>query len=378
MFVFIRTILLALAGVVLAIVAGVSSQASHTIISQTPTILGITASTTETDTNKSPEASSTTETTAKPAKKITVPVKNEPAKTPAAETIPAAASTPTLSPSALNDLVRGSIVNIICTTKTGGSLNSISASGVVIDSRGLILTNAHVGQYFLLKDYPVPDFVTCIVRTGSPARPKYGAELLFLPPSWIEANAKKIQMQKPTGNGEHDYALLRITGAVSRDIDFPVSFPFLAMSTTPPGEGESMLAAGYPAGFLGGITVQKDLYATSAQTQVGELFTFDADTVDLFSIGASLVAQQGASGGAIANSDGTLMGLIATTSDAPDTGSRDLRAISTAYIIRDFAKESGVSFASLLNGDVVREAAAFSENTAPTLTQTLIAAIENP
>jgi S1-C subfamily serine protease len=322
-------------------------------------------------------ASSTPQAAAKPAKKITTPPKSEPVKTAVPAQTPTAQNAPSLSPSALNDLVRGSIVNILCTTKAAGPLNSISASGVVIDSRGLILTNAHVGQYFLLKDYPIPDFVTCIIRTGSPARPKYTAELLFLPPSWIAANAQKIQVQKPTGNGEHDYAFIRITGTVSGDVSLPSAFPYLPMSTTPPGEGENMLAAGYAAGFLGGITVQKDLYATSAQTKVGELFTFDTDTIDLFSIGASLVAQQGASGGAVANGNGTLMGLIATTSDAPDTGSRDLRAVSIAYIVRDFEKESGVSLENYLNGDVAREARSFSLNTAPRLTQKLIDAIES-
>ena len=374
--VFIRTILLAFAGLILALIAGLSTQLSqHVTVSQSVVSSTTPQNTESATTTEALATASSTPVLQPPAKKIPSPSKTESAKTPTPATKPAPAA-PALSPSALNDLVRGSIVNVLCMTKGGGALNSISASGVMVDPRGVILTNSHVAQYFLLKDYPSRDFVTCTIRTGSPAQSKYTAELLFVSPSWIADNAEKIKLQKPTGNGEHDYALLRITGVVGPDISLPTAFASLPVSIAPPFDGEDMLAAGYPAGFLGGIAVQKDLYATSAVTHVGDLFTFDKDTVDLFSIGSSIVAQQGASGGAVADGNGTLMGIIVTTSDAPDTGGRDLRAISTAYIVRDFQKESGTSIAAYLDGDIASKAHTFAQDTAPALTQKLINAIE--
>ena len=38
--------------------------------------------------------------------------------------------------------------------RLGRLFNPISGSGVIVDSRGVVLTNAHVGQFFLLHDYP--------------------------------------------------------------------------------------------------------------------------------------------------------------------------------------------------------------------------------
>ncbi|HEV8677502.1 MAG TPA: hypothetical protein VN701_01580, partial [Candidatus Paceibacterota bacterium] len=67
---------------------------------------------------------------------------------------PSAPQTPLLSPEQVNENARASIVNILCLATGNGQENSISGSGVIIDARGVILTNAHVGQYFLLKDYP--------------------------------------------------------------------------------------------------------------------------------------------------------------------------------------------------------------------------------
>src|SRR3989344_252919 len=73
---------------------------------------------------------------------------------PQAITAPLGAEHATTSALALNEQVRAAVVNILCITGSGGPLNSISGSGVIIDPRGIILTNAHVAQYFLLKNYP--------------------------------------------------------------------------------------------------------------------------------------------------------------------------------------------------------------------------------
>ncbi len=387
MFAFIRTILFALAGLVFAIVAGLSSSPAQVSISQKPqattSATGLSNLGTSTLANI---ISATAKETEKSLSGKDTNTKSIVAQTSAPKTSPTPSSgtNPTVTApvkepvnqAALNEKVRAAIVNIICISKSSGPLNSISASGVIIDSRGTIITNSHVGQYFLLKNYPVPNFVECTIRTGSPATAKYTAELLFLPPSWIADNAEKINEDKPTGNGEHDYAFLRITGTINSSISMPAAFPFLSVSTNPPGEGQSLIAAGYPAGFLGGISVQKDLYASSALTHVGDIFTFAENTIDLFSIGGSIVAQQGASGGAVANEDAVLMGIIVTATDAPDTASRDLRAITTSYIIRDFQKEAGTAIDTYMDGDTAAQARNFASNVAPLLTQKLINAIE--
>lgn len=281
----------------------------------------------------------------------------------------------------LNDVTRAALVNILCTTAGAGPLNPISGSGVVIDPRGVVLTNAHVAQYFLLKNYPREGFVECVLRTGSPATPAFEADLLFLPPSWIAQNAQKIDDERPTGNGEHDYALLRITGALGAE-SVPTTLPHLPLALDEPIQNASVLLAGYPAGFLGGATIAKELYAASANAQIGTIYTFDTSTIDVFSIGGSVVAQQGSSGGAVSElnaqspNGAALVGLIVTSSDAPDTASRDLRALSTEYIIRDFASEYGAPLATFLGRDLVFEQALFLQTIAPALTSALTNALE--
>lgn len=280
---------------------------------------------------------------------------------------------------ALNEVVRSAVVNILCTTLGSGPINPISASGVVIDPRGIILTNAHVAQYLLLKDYPAPGFVECVARTGSPATPAYRLELLFIPPSWVVKNAEKIDDERPTGNGEHDYALLHVVETLRAELPDPL--PHLPLVSDSPLPGASVLLAGYPAGFLGGAIIAKELYAASTNARVGEVYTYNASTIDLFSIGGSILAQQGSSGGAVAvaNSESTsgaaLLGLIVTSSDGPDTASRDLRALSTEYIVRDFALERGIPFTDFLAREPQDEAARFTTTSLPTLSALLIRAL---
>jgi len=275
----------------------------------------------------------------------------------------------------INNTVREATVNILCNSQAGGPLSSITGSGVFIDPTGVILTNAHVAQYFLLKNYSSPGFLNCIIRTGSPASPAYTAELLFLPPSWIAANAKKITDDAPTGNGERDYALVRVTGMIDSRKELPAAFPFLPLFFSEITEGDTVVVAGYPAGFSGGITIAKDLYAASSITQIGNVYTYASTTIDIYSVGGSVVAQQGSSGGAVADSNGNLVGLIVTSTITPDTASRDLHALATSYIARDFEHEYGISLPSFFTRDLKGAAQIFATVIAPTLTQALTAVL---
>lgn len=292
--------------------------------------------------------------------------------------VPAAVTLPpsSISPPTLNELARKSVVNIFCTSTLSGPFDAISASGVIVDSRGIILTNAHVAQYFLLRNYPSPNTMSCVIRTGAPAVATYTAELLFLPKSWVEKNAEKINEEKPLGTGQHDYALLRIVGVTNPQNTLPDSFSALPMTTALPKLNEDVLVVGYPAGFLDGISLQRALYQTSAFTKVAELLTFVENTLDLFSIGGSVVAQSGASGGAATNLQGELMGIVVTSTQAADTASRDLRAITISYFLRDFQIESGQSLTEYVTGDLAEKATAFRINQEPVLVKKLVDALE--
>ena len=303
----------------------------------------------------------------------TAPVKPVPevAEEPAQEVV--VEEVPQISFTTINEVTREALVNIFCTTKSGGLFKPVTGSGVVIDERGIILTNAHVAQYFLIEDYVTEDFINCVIRTGSPAKPLYTAKPLFISPSWVKANANGIIQQEPKGTGEDDYALLLITGRTDPTKTIPDKFSFIkpfydSGSIT---KGDNVLLAGYPAGFLSGIAISKSLYISSSVTQVMEVFTFKEGTLDLFSIGGSVVAQQGSSGGAVVNDRNELTGIIVTSSVAETTGERDLRAIAIGHINRSFVKDTGFNLQALFSSDVSAQADIFNESLAPALTQLL-------
>lgn len=278
----------------------------------------------------------------------------------------------------LNTKTREALVNILCTTPVGGPLRPLSGSGVIIDPRGVVITNAHVAQFFLLRDYPTPGNVDCVLRAGSPARTMYRAELLYLPPSWIERNAYKITQQVPTGTGEDDFALLLITGRTDPNAPLPASFPYVSYRLDDDfGVGDPLLIAAYPAGFLGGATVQTNLFISSALSDIKEVYTYDTGSIDLISVGGTVVSQQGSSGGAVMTvADQKLAGVIVTSTIAETTAERDLRAITVYHVNESMKKNTGFDFPFLLFGDVAFKASAFNLTTAPTLTRTLITELE--
>lgn len=295
-------------------------------------------------------ATTTTPAAAKtPAQKPASPVQTTSASPSAAS----APQTPLLSSEQVNENARASIVNILCIASSAGVVRSISGSGVVIDSRGIILTNAHIGQYFLLRDYPSKNAVDCTIRTGSPASPMYRANLLYLPPAWIAENASQINAEHGVGTGENDYAFLRVTSTTNPNGALPMLYANLPM-TTAVDTGDSVLVAGYPAGFLDAQTIERNLYATSAFTTIGQLYTFnDPSHVDAVSLGGTVVSQGGSSGGAVVRTyDGKLSGLIATATSGTTTADRDLRAITVGYIDRSLRDAGHGGLVEFLNRDL--------------------------
>ncbi len=275
----------------------------------------------------------------------------------------------------INQKARQAIVNILCTSQTGGSFQPLSGSGVVIDPRGIILTNAHIAQYLLLENYRAKNFLTCVARTGSPAVPAYTLKLLYISPRWLQANYKNITSQNPTGTGENDFALLAITGRTNPDSSLPASFPYLAINSNDEHIKTAMpvLLAGYPAGFLGGIAIQRELYIVSTVVNIGRRFTFtEGGQLDVFSLGGSPVAQKGSSGGAVVSSSEKLLGIIVTSTNATETSTRDLEAISIAHVSRSLFDETGLALNSLLASNLENFSAKFDEEALPGLQKLLI------
>lgn len=289
--------------------------------------------------------------------------------------IPNPYSSPPQSFLVVNEKTRAALVNILCSTQST-TLQSSSGSGVIIDPRGIILTNAHVAQYVLLAQSGKTN-LSCIIRVGAPATPRWGVEVLYIPPIWVREHAEDIRSVSPTGTGEHDYALLRII-PFSESSPFPASFPYIPTDTREGigFPGDPILAASYPSEFVGASATQFNLHPASSISTVKQLLTFQGETVDLLSLGGVPEAQSGSSGGAVVNAWGYLIGIITTTSEGPTTADRELRALSLSYINGDLLAQVGVNLAEFLTADPTTRSAEFSANTAPALTKLLLDEVE--
>ena len=286
---------------------------------------------------------------------------------------------PSIDSDKLNEIARNALVNVICTTKSSGPFNPSSGSGIIIDPRGIVLTNAHVAQYFLLEKYKGQDFMDCILRTGSPAYPSYDAEILYISPAWIKENKRNIILDNPTGTGENDFALLRINKHIRDGINLPDKFPSveIEMSEGNMVKNTEVLIVGYPAGFLGGTAIQKNLWPVTTFSYITNIFTFVSGTLDLVSLNGNIAAQKGSSGGGVINTqNGKLIGIIVTSTEAEQTGDRILNAITSTHINRSIFSEIGMNLETYLSGDLVARADNFNQTVSPSLTELLEAVLE--
>lgn len=248
-------------------------------------------------------------------------------------------------------LLKAAVVNIICLQE--GGLSGISGSGVIIDPRGIIMTVAHVGQQFLLRDYPAEDSGTCYIRTGSPAKNAYAAEPIFISPSWIEENPDAFFSSRPKGTGEHDFAFLAITRSVT-STPLPSRFPYIPLSPASTGieEGERVGTGSYAAEFLSSSEVRSSLYPTIKFADIVDIYTFDRNSSDIFSVAAGSAAQEGSSGGAVINGDDRLIGIITTRTVKPDLSLRTLQAITIDHARASFRADMRENLDSYLKGDL--------------------------
>lgn len=299
-----------------------------------PPVTGIASSTTTPVkiTTKNSVATSTTATssTKTSAKKVT-PVTSTP--TTQAPTQSAEETNAELAVSA--SALRAALVNIFCYAPAGGSLHSISGSGVIVDPKGIILTNAHVAQYFLLADLGV----SCVIRSGSPAKDSYIASLEYISPEWINANKNVLTEASPVGTGEHDFAFLAITKS-STTTTLPATFPYLSLSTMPPVASTPVGIASYAAQFISSNQISSDLFPTVVYGSIKNIFTFGTNTADVLALGGSAAAQEGSSGGGVADASNELVGTITTSTISGATDTRSLNAIAASYIRADYANET--------------------------------------
>lgn len=243
--------------------------------------------------------------------------------------------------SAFATTVEDATVNLYCRIKASGRTYSTTGSGVFVHESGIILTNAHVAQYFLFSTSTKSTKAECKVRTGSPAKDKYTASLLYLSPAWAQATVDETTKKQPRkGTGESDFALLKVIGATKGKL--PAKFPAISIVQIPAlAEGQKVTIAGYPAEDLSFKEMQRKLKYATASSSITAIQAFARPNQDLLTLAATPLSASGVSGGPVARDSGVLIGIAVTLAEKTSKDRRSLRAITLSYIDRALKSETG-------------------------------------
>ncbi len=240
-----------------------------------------------------------------------------------------------------------SVVNIYCKITKGNLIESVTGSGVVINSKGIVLTNAHVAEYVLLEDYMNSPSYSCNIRTGSPAKNSYKADVIYLSPTWVANNSNSLTRLNSVGTGANDYAFLRLKTSSQNNTVNPVTSSDI--STEKNSISQKIILGGYPSENITADQLDKNLKFVSENSSITDLYGINGDdTKDLISTEATTLAQKGSSGGAIFSSQGILTGIMVATT-LTDNGLKNIRGIALSYINQNLISSYGKTIYELIN-----------------------------
>ena len=234
--------------------------------------------------------------------------------------------TPLLSDQEFYGRFAAAAVQIYCRT----SKEIFAASGVMVNARGLVLTNAHVAEIAESAGEK-----NCQARHGNPAESFAGIEVVFT----ADTSAKITDTEVP----ERDFAFLRL-------VESREPFAFAAIDFAPAREGESFLTLGYPSEFLQGVNAEANANLVFSVLTVAGFSDLDDDraTVEAYVFRGGLALQQGSSGTAIFRRSGGVAGLVFATTKGVTTADRDGVALTVPYMERIMRLETGEGLAEFI------------------------------
>lgn len=249
-----------------------------------------------------------------PALKPIVPESQFDANTPPAPLLPR------LSDKEIYLNFSAAIVQIFCSTRE----ELFSASGVIVDKSGLVLTNAHVA-----KNIEKVGERNCQARHGNPADTFAKIGVVFTPDTIprLPGNDKIYQ---------RDFAFLKI---MEPKEPFSVADIRLGIAD----KNSVLLTLGYPSEFLESVNTSSNSNLVFSALNVDGYADIDGDlsNAEGYVFNGGLILQQGSSGTALFSRAGEMVGIIFATTKEKTTAERQGIALMTPYINRILQLETG-------------------------------------
>lgn len=275
--------------------------------------------------------------------------------------------------------IKSALVNIYCTSKQGSTQKLITGSGVIINSRGIVLTDAHVAEYILVqKDYQSVN-MQCYAKTGSPASIKYDVELVYISPAWVRNNSNNLRETAPLETGESDFALIKIIPLSGSNDIFKTSLHPLSLgdvrNSNPAYTGEKIIVGSYPADIISTQGISTALKNQTEYLSIQNSYNFSgagvAGSQDIIETTPAVLGQRGSSGGAITDTDGNLLAIISIIVSSPSSNLYSIRGITIDHINASLQQDEGFTLDTLKDQDISQIQNNFMSNKAPTLEKLL-------
>lgn len=250
--------------------------------------------------------------------------KPEPAATPKPLAPP---PTPALSDQELYSRYSAAVIQIFCVTDR----EIFSASGIIVNDRGLVLTNAHVADIVVKAGDG-----KCQARHGNPANPFAKVKIIFE----ADTNLKIPETQVP----QRDIAFLKIYDATE-------PFSVAEISLVSANVGEELLTLGYPSEFLQSLNTLNNSNLVFSLLTVASLADVDGNvsTAEGYVFEGGLALQQGSSGTALFNRAGKVVGLLFATTKNKTTAEREGIGFMMSYVDKVMQIETGQNLAEFIS-----------------------------
>jgi S1-C subfamily serine protease len=233
-----------------------------------------------------------------------------------------------------------SVVNIFCAQKLGNLRRIITGSGVLIHKDGTVLTNAHVAQFPLLSEKNPA--ISCMARHGNPAQSSLAVKTAYVSPEWLKTYGKYVNTEGAPQTGKSDFALLKI--------EMPATglYPISVSSTRSLGLSSPVSVVAYPANILDKNGPYSSLFQRKEDLSVNRIYSVGSVENDIIETTGSITGQKGSSGGALIDSNGNLVGIIATVVQA-EGQKTNIRGISIPHIDNELSNQSGYRLKDIIN-----------------------------